>query len=340
MHVLVTGGAGYIGSTIVSALEDSGYSPVILDSLVTGNKDFLRHFPAFIGDIADKLLLQEIKQKYPTLKSVIHCAARVIVPESVEQPLLYYRENVSKTISLLENCLELGIDRFVFSSSASVYGEIQEDICDEYSPIAPQTPYSQSKYFAEQINESTCRTANLKALSLRYFNPIGADPKLRAGPFLKEPTHLLGVLTSYLSKPARSFHIYGKDWKTKDGTPIHDFIHVWDLAKAHVNAVDYLNSPHVQNEYETINLGTGLPTTVLEFVNTFSAVSGVHIPVLYSGRRPGDPKGCAASCQRAVEILKWKAEYSLAEGIRSALRWKELILTKRSLDTSSIEASI
>lgn len=323
MQILVTGGAGYIGSTICSALLDHGYTPIILDSLVTGNESFIRKIPFFMGDIADKEVLRTIKNRYPELKSVIHCAARIIVSESMADPYLYYRENVVKSLELIRNCNDFGIDKFLFSSSASVYDTDNKISVDEASACNPQSPYASTKLFVERILADFCKTVGMTGLSLRYFNPIGADPNFRTGPFVKDPTHLLGRLIA-AGKTDGSFKIFADDWPTRDGSAIRDFIHVWDLAMAHVKGIEFLSSGKIQSgSHEIFNVGTGRGTTVKEFVEIFVKVSNQKILASVVQRRPGDNAGVFAVTEKANSLLQWKAERTIESGIADSLKWLE-----------------
>ncbi|RDI95790.1 UDP-glucose 4-epimerase GalE [Meiothermus sp. QL-1] len=325
MKVLVTGGAGYIGSTVANALLDHGHTPILLDSLVTGHKAFTQGKVFYQGDIADGALLARIFAEHPDIHSTIHCAARVVVPESVEEPYLYYRENVCKSLELFKNLEALGCRRVIFSSSASVYAPAPGFLVTEDSPLGPSSPYARTKYMMELVLEDLCRATSLRAIALRYFNPIGADPKLRSGVHVREPSHVLGRLVDVALGKREAFVITGVDWPTRDGSGIRDYIHVWDLALAHVRAVERFDEvlARLGRPYGVINLGTGRGVTVKELLAAFERVYGRPIPKREAPPRPGDVAGAYASAERAWELLGWRAERSIEEGIASALAWGE-----------------
>lgn len=323
MKVLVTGGAGYIGSTIASALEDTGHTPVILDSLVTGQEAFTKERIFYKGDIADREILERIFKEHPDIHSTIHCAALIVVPESVEQPYLYYRENVCKSLELFKNLEELGYPRVVFSSSASIYAAVEGFKVTEESPKNPSSPYAHTKYMMEMVLEDISRATRLRAIVLRYFNPIGADPKYRSGIHVREPSHVLGKLVDTVLGKIPEFQITGVDWPTRDGSGIRDYIHVWDLAMAHVKAVEQFDQVigKTGQSFTVINLGSGNGVTVKELVAAFERVYGQTVPKREAPPRPGDVAGAYANADKAWELLGWKTEHSIDEGIRSALEW-------------------
>lgn len=326
MKVLVTGGAGYIGSTVCSALLDRGIQPVILDSLVTGRAAFAEGRVFYQGDIADGGLVDEIFEAHPDIEATIHCAALIVVPESVDNPLKYYRENVSKTVDLLEHLRRNGCERVLFSSSASIYRPNEDFTVDEDSAIDPKSPYARTKAMVEGILEDTATAGEVRAISLRYFNPIGADPKMRTGLQTRNPSHALGKMI-VAWEAEETFTVTGVDWPTRDGTGIRDYIHVWDLALAHVQAVvrfDEVLPPDGKSGYEAINLGTGNGTTVRELVSAFNAVVGGQLPVAEAPPRLGDGVGAFTRSTRAATRLEWRAEHSVEDGIRHSLEWRAL----------------
>jgi UDP-glucose 4-epimerase len=327
MKILVTGGAGYIGSTICSALEDSGHVPVILDSLVNGRSEFTwnRHF--YHGDIADVALLERIFREHPDIIYTIHCAALIIVPDSVARPYEYYRENVGKSIELFQNLCRLGCKRIVFSSSASIYDDAPGFMVTEASALRPRSPYARTKYMMEMVLQDYCSAYDMRGIALRYFNPIGADPQMRSGPYAPEPSHLLGKLVEVASGREPVFKITGVDWPTRDGTGIRDYIHVWDLANAHVLAMEKFEAAFQQAgspSYLVINLGTGNGVTVRELVAAFEQVHGKLLPKTETPPRPGDVAGAYANADTAKHLIGWQATHSIAEGIADALKWNEL----------------
>ncbi|HEX3816165.1 MAG TPA: UDP-glucose 4-epimerase GalE [Mycobacteriales bacterium] len=320
--VLLTGGAGYIGSTTASACRDAGIIPVILDSLVTGRAEFTAGHIFYPGDIADGALLDRIFAEHPEISAVLNFAARIVVPESVAQPMLYYRENVSKTQALLEHLDRLGCSTFVFSSSASMYAPGEDFSVDESSPLAPQNPYARTKMVVELMLRDIAATTPLNALSLRYFNPIGADPLFRTGLQSRHPTHALGRLIQ-ASQTDRKFTITGNDWPTRDGTGIRDYVNVWDLALAHVAALQRFDAAREDESYGVINLGTGEGTTVRELVTAFGSVTGLSLDIAETGPRPGDSAGCFTRSDRATKLLGWRPTQSLEDGIRQSVEWAD-----------------
>src|SRR5271169_4820854 len=237
VKVLIAGGAGYVGSTIASACLDAGISAVILDSLVTGRREFVADREFYEGDIADGPLVDRIFTEHPDIYAVIHCAALIVVSDSVADPAGYYRANVVKSLDFVTHLLRNGCRRLIFSSSASIYRASEDLTVDEESPIDPQSPYARTKAVCEAMFADIAAAHPLRVLSLRYFNPIGADPKMRTGLQARRPTHALGKLIQAAEQDV-PFLITGTDWPTRDGSGIRDYIHVWDLAAAHVAALD------------------------------------------------------------------------------------------------------
>lgn len=323
MQVLVTGGAGYIGSTIASVLEDSGHTPIILDSLVTGKREFTAGRIFYQGDIADRNILEQIFRDYPEVYCTIHCAALIVVPESVAKPHLYYTENVCKSLELFKNLHELGYPRVVFSSSASIYDAVPGFKVTEESPLKPSSPYARTKYMMEMVLEDLSKATTLRGIALRYFNPIGADPKFRSGIHAPEPSHVLGKLVDAALGKIPEFQITGANWPTRDGSGIRDYIHVWDLAMAHLKAVERFDDvlSKTKSTYTVINLGTGSGVTVKELVAAFERSYGKTINKREAPPRPGDVAGAYANADKALALLGWKAEKSIDEGIASALEW-------------------
>jgi UDP-glucose 4-epimerase len=318
--VLITGGAGYIGSTIASACLDRGITPVILDSLVTGKREFTRGRAFFEGDIADGAVVDKVFAEHPDIYAVVHCAALIVVPDSVTDPIGYYQANVSKSLDMVQHLVRNGCTRMLFSSSAAIYSPGDDLSVDEDSPIGPQSPYARTKAVCEQMFADIAAAEPLRVLSLRYFNPIGADPKLRTGLQVAEPTHAVGRLVM-AQRSGEPFRITGTDYPTRDGTGIRDYLHVWDLAEAHLSALDAFDAVLADRTSAAINLGTGLGTTVRELVAAFNSVSDIPVTAIDAPRRPGDAAGAYTRSARAAELLGWRARFSVAEGIADALRW-------------------
>jgi UDP-glucose 4-epimerase len=328
MKVLITGGAGYIGSTICSALEDHGHTPVILDSLVTGREEFTRGRIFYHDDIANAAVLERIFHEHPEIAATIHCAALIVVPESVAHPFEYYTENVAKSLQLFHTLQRLGRARVVFSSSASIYDVVPGFMVTEESPLKPSSPYARTKYMMEMILQDFCAAYDMHGIALRYFNPIGADPKLRSGIHVENPSHVLGKLVDTARGKLPVFEITGVDWPTRDGTGIRDYIHVWDLAMAHVQAVEQFDQvfQHLgdHQRYAVINLGTGRGVTVRELVTAFEKVYGQVINKVDKPPRAGDVAGAYANADTARRLLGWEARLPIEQGIADALKWGEV----------------
>jgi UDP-glucose 4-epimerase len=326
MKVLIAGGAGFIGSTVASACADHGMTPVILDNLSTGRSEFVRDRIFYYGDIADGPLIDKIFAEHPEISAVVHAAAMIVVPESVSEPLRYYRENVSKSVDFIEHVIRNGCPRYVFSSSAAIYAPGPDFSVDETSPLGPTSPYARTKVVMETVLEDCTAAYDLRVLSLRYFNPIGADPKLRTGLQNREPTHLLGQLV-HAAENGQEFALTGTQWPTRDGSGIRDYIHVWDLALAHVAALRQFDSvlpAGAERRYEVINLGTGSGTTVREFVAAFQSVSDKPLRVREAPARPGDGVGSYTRIDKARSVLGWEPQFSIADGIRDSIRWAQI----------------
>ncbi|HWJ11508.1 MAG TPA: UDP-glucose 4-epimerase GalE [Nocardioides sp.] len=322
MRVLVTGGAGYIGSTVVSALLDAGHEPVVLDDLSTGRVELVPEVPFHRGDVADTALVRRVLARHRDLTTVVHCAARVVVPESVTDPAAYYRTNVAGTLDLAATLADCGVTDLVFSSSASIYAAGDGSGLDEDTPLAPASPYARTKATAEMVLADLAAATGLRALFLRYFNPVGADPLLRTGQQHAAATHVLARLIQ-AHRAGRPFRLTGTTHPTPDGTAIRDFVHVWDLARAHVAAVERFDRALAGRPANAINLGTGSGTSVRELVRTFEAVVGQPVDVVEAPPRPGDTVGGFARCERAHHLLGWTSALSVADGIRDALAWDE-----------------
>jgi UDP-glucose 4-epimerase len=323
MSVLVTGGAGYIGGHAVLALLDRGEKPVILDNLSTGHHCTVPPgVPFFLGDVGDLDLVEQIIRTQK-VDAILHFAAKVVVSESVGDPLGYYLNNTVKTRSLLENSVRLGIKHFVFSSTAAVYGNAADTPVSENSPLAPLSPYGMSKLMSEQMLRHASEAHDLNYVILRYFNVAGADPAGRLGQLTKEATHLVKVSIETALGRRPFISIFGDDYPTRDGTCIRDYIHVSDLANAHLLALDYLRQ---KGKSRILNCGYGRGYSVKEVINTVAKVSGVSIEVKQVSRRAGDPASIIANSDE-LKRLGWKPLLNdLPTIVKHAYLWEKRTL--------------
>jgi UDP-glucose 4-epimerase len=318
MKILVTGGAGYIGSHVVKALE--GEDLVVLDNLSTGHKLAVLHGELVVGDIGDEALLENLFTKHK-FESVLHFAGSIVVPESVSDPLKYYQNNTINSHKLLSMCVKHGVKHFIFSSTAAVYGMPEDGVCTEESILKPINPYGHSKLMTEQMLWDTCAASNLKAIALRYFNVAGADPEGELGQSFPKATHLIKVASEAAVGKREFMEVYGTDYPTSDGTCVRDYIHVSDLAAAHVCALKALRAGTFQGP---INCGYGRGFSVNEVVERVKAISHVNFLVKVSGRRAGDPASLTAKVERIKEKLGWVPKYNdLDLIIESALAWEK-----------------
>jgi UDP-glucose 4-epimerase len=318
MTVLVTGGAGYIGSHVVLALRDRGRSCIVVDDLSAGSRSLL---PADVecvsSDVGDADLIGRLIEQHK-ITSIVHLAASTSVPDSIKQPLLYYANNAAKTCSLLQVAVEHKVLQFVFSSTAAVYGTPRTQMVDEDAPLNPQSPYGTSKLMAETILRDSGTAYGLRFCILRYFNVAGADPVLRAGQF--ESGALIKLATQAALGKRPKFEIFGTDYDTPDGSCIRDFIHVTDLAAAHVSALDYLAQGGAP---VTLNCGYGRGYSVLEIVAALKRVSGHDFGVKLGPRRAGDIDAIIAANDRIRRTLAWSPQYDDVDVIlRHALAWE------------------
>lgn len=323
MSILVTGGAGYIGSHMILELLDRGETVVVIDDLSTG---FRRAVPAaaklHVGDFGDKGLVTEILFANP-VDSIIHFAAKTVVPESVADPLGYYLNNTAKARNLLECAVEAGIENFVFSSTAAVYGNPKQNPVSEDDKLEPVSPYGRSKLMVEWMLADVAKACKLRYAVLRYFNVAGADPQGRAGQSTANATHLIKVAAQAAIGLRPGIDVFGVDYSTPDGSGLRDYIHVSDLASAHSAALEYLRAggPNI-----TCNCGYQRGYSVLEVVNTMKMVSGVDFPVTICGRRPGDPSAVIAANRRIKTELGWAPQFDdLAMIIGHSLEWERRV---------------
>lgn len=331
--ILVTGGTGYIGSHTTVELQAAGYDVVIIDNLSNSNEDVLDGIerisgirPEFVkGDCTDIDCLRDIFEKYNNIKGIINFAASKAVGESVEKPILYYRNNLNTLYNLLELMPIYGVKGLVFSSSCTVYGEPDENPVTEKSPIKKATsPYGNTKQISEEVIEDFINSgAPIKSTILRYFNPVGAHPSAEIGELPNGvPQNLVPYLTQTAIGIRKELSVFGNDYSTPDGSCVRDFINVVDLAKAHVCALDrMLENPECET-LEIYNLGTGNGVSVLELINAFEKATSVKVPYRIVGRRQGDIEKVWGDATKANEVLGWKAEVSIEETMRTAWNWQ------------------
>ena len=326
MTVLVTGGAGYIGGHMVLGLRDQGEKVVVLDDLSTG---FAWAVPEgvelVVGDFGDAEKVADIIAKHE-IDAIAHFAAKIVVPESVADPLGYYLNNTAKARNLIEAAVRSGVKHFIFSSTAAVYGETGAEPIGEEASLAPISPYGRSKLMVEWMLEDVSRAYDFRYVALRYFNVAGADPQGRLGQSSPKATHLIkrGVQTA-LGRYA-SMEIFGEDYQTRDGTCVRDYIQVTDLIDAHLAALDYVRKG---GESAVFNCGYGHGMTVKEVIDVVKRVSGVDFKVNVSGRRPGDPASIVAKADRIRSVLGWRPKRdNLDEIVRQALDWERRLHNK------------
>lgn len=331
-QVLVTGGLGYIGSHTVVELVQAGYEPVVLDNLSTSDYEVKERIERIVGreiifekvEMCDKDALFATFEKYPQLEGVIHFAAFLLVNESVEQPLKYYQNNMVSTMNLLKAMVQFNVPSLVFSSSCTVYGVPDVLPVDESAPIKPaESPYGNTKKMGEDVIADSCAAYGLKAISLRYFNPIGAHESGIIGEFQDgEPHHLVPYITETAIGKRAELKVFGSDYDTRDGSCIRDYIHVVDIAKAHVAAVEVAGQMNAK-AYDVINLGSGTGSTVLEMIDAFETATGIAIPHRLVDRREGDVPAVYADIKKANEVLQWKPQETLVSMLASAWKFEQ-----------------
>lgn len=334
--ILVTGGSGYIGSHTTVELQQAGYEVVIIDNLSNSNRNVIDGIeritgirPAFVeGDVTDIATLRKLFEEHPDIKGIINFAASKAVNESVQKPLLYYRNNLVSLLNLLQLMPEFGVKGIVFSSSCTVYGEPDSNPIDESAPIKPATsPYGNTKQISEEIiTDYIYSGAPIKSIILRYFNPVGAHPSAEIGELpLGVPQNLIPYLTQTAAGIRKELTVFGNDYSTPDGSCIRDFIDVVDLAKAHVIAMKRMLSNPDGDKLEIFNLGTGRGLSVLELIDSFQRATGVNVPFKIGARREGDIEKIWAEPSKANTVLGWKAEMPVEETMRNAWRWQQKI---------------
>ncbi|MFL5071529.1 MAG: UDP-glucose 4-epimerase GalE [Xanthobacteraceae bacterium] len=320
MTVLVTGGAGYIGSHMVHELVDRGEQVVVVDNFSTGFRWAVPpDVPLVEAETGDGDLMRSVMERHG-VDAIIHFAASVVVPESVSQPLDYYRNNTANSRTLIAAAVAAGVRRFIFSSTAAVYGNPAQVPVPEDAPPAPMSPYGSSKLMTEIMLRDAGEAHDLRYVTLRYFNVAGADPMLRTGQSTRGATHLIKVAVETALGVRPRIEVYGTDYPTPDGTCIRDYIHVTDLTRAHIDALRYLRA---HGASVTLNCGYGHGFSVLEVIESVKKVSGVDFSVQLGPRRPGDPARIVAACERARSLLGWQPQLDdLATIVGHALAWE------------------
>lgn len=339
MKILVTGGLGYIGSHTAVELQNEGFEVVIIDNLsnssiavldgIVGITEKRPIFEEF--DLRDKTKVQDFFARHSDVGGVIHFAASKAVGESVEKPLLYYENNLGVLVYLLQELEKKKGASFIFSSSCTVYGQADQLPITEDAPVKPaESPYGNTKQVGEEIIRDTCKvTPDLKAIALRYFNPIGAHPSVKIGELpLGVPQNLVPFITQTGIGKREQLSVFGDDYPTEDGTCIRDYIHVVDLAKAHVKALQRLLQNENSSNYEVFNLGTGKGSSVLEVIHSFERVSGKKLNYKIVPRREGDVIQAYADTQKANEVLGWKSKSTLDESLKSAWDWEQKVKSR------------
>ena len=344
-NILVTGGAGYIGSHVVVKLHEHGYNPIILDnfsnsqhSVLDGLKNITgKSFKVFEGDILDQELLNKIFTSNK-IHGVIHFAAKKAVGESVDKPLIYYKNNVSGLVSLLEAITKHRVKNLVFSSSCTVYGQPDKLPATESTPKKPaNSTYGNTKQIGEEIIEDTVLSGeNLKSMALRYFNPIGAHPSSEIGELpLGVPNNLVPFITQTAAGLRDSLTVFGDDYDTTDGTCVRDYIHVMDLADAHVSCVRHLENIQDQRHFDVLNIGTGKGNTVLEVVKAFENTSGEKLNYKIGKRRPGDVEKIYGQVDKSKDVLNWQTKLSLEQSMKDAWSWQKKLSDNQPINSVS-----
>lgn len=318
-NILVIGGAGYIGSHMVRMLAKQGYNPVVFDNLSKGHREAVAHYPFELGDLGDKARLTEVFKKYG-IEAVMHFAAFAEVGESVKEPSKYYHNNVAKVLDLLDALVENDIKYFVFSSTAATFGEPVRPKIDESHPQNPINPYGNTKLMVEKILADFDTAYGLKATALRYFNASGADDSGEIGESHNPETHLIPIVLQAAAGKRASIKMFGTDYPTPDGTCVRDYVHVNDLARAHILALEKMFKDNVS---ERFNLGSGNGFSVAEIVKEAKRITGIDFTVEKAPRRDGDPAVLVADSAKAERILGWKPQYNLTRIIETAWNWEQ-----------------
>lgn len=335
MKIVVTGGLGFIGSHTVVELQNEGFEVVVIDNLSNSSESVLEGIEKITGkkpifekmDLRDKASVSDFFKRHNDIQGVIHFAASKAVGESVENPLLYYENNINALVYVLQELKELPNANFIFSSSCTVYGQAEKMPITEDASVQPaMSPYGNTKQIGEEIITDVAKVTNINSILLRYFNPIGSHPSAQIGELpLGVPQNLVPFITQTAIGLREKLSVYGNDYPTPDGTAIRDYIHVVDLAKAHVVALQRLLNKQNLQKVETFNLGTGKGSSVLDVITTFEKVSGQKLNYQIVGRREGDVIEAYANTEKANTILGWKAQSTLEDSLASAWKWEQKI---------------
>lgn len=320
MSILVTGGAGYIGSHVISLLGAAEKDILVLDNLSTGRKENILFGELIVGDLNDQSLLDDIFIKYK-IDAVLHFAGSIVVPESVTNPILYYQNNTENSLRLIKTCLKFKTRKFIFSSTAAVYGLPEGGVASEETALNPINPYGRSKLMTEWMLEDTSKAHDFSYVALRYFNVAGASSTGKIGQSTPNATHLLKIAAEVVAKKRKGMSIFGNDYPTPDGTCIRDYIHVDDLSQAHLNALKYLEG---NKKSQVLNCGYGHGFSVKEVLNTVESVTGEKLEVDIGSRRDGDAITLISKAQKIKNILGWTPKYDdLSYIVKSAIEWEK-----------------
>jgi len=334
--VLVTGGCGYIGAqTIIEIIKDQTFSPISIDNFLNSTPETISRIKQITGETVKNYALnlchydelQKVFEENPDIVGIIHFAALKSVPESVAKPLAYYENNLDSLINLLKCCEKFNIKHFIFSSSCSVYGNVKTLPVDENTPFGiPECPYAHTKQIGEDILKSTVKATPINAIALRYFNPAGADPTGLIGESARNAPNLVPIITRTAARLLPVMKVFGNDYKTRDGSCIRDYIHIVDIASAHVHALKYLVQNKNKASFDVFNLGSGEGVTVFEAIRAFEKVSQVKLNYEVSPRRPGDVEAIYSNNDKASSELGWKPQHTLEEMMQSAWDWQRKMM--------------
>lgn len=340
--ILVTGGCGYIGShAMIELIKQTSFEVISVDNCINSSPDTLCRIGQITGrdiknyqiDLCDKSLVFKVFEENPDIVGVIHFAALKAVGESVEKPAWYYHNNFESMLNVLEACAKYGVKNFIFSSSCSVYGNVSQLPVKEDTPLSPtESPYAHTKKVGEEIIQNFVRVNDVNAISLRYFNPVGGDMSgLNGENPINKPSNLVPVITQVAVGILPKLTVFGSDYATRDGSCIRDYIHVTDIAEAHIKAMEYLLASKNSGRYDVFNLGSGEGVTVLEVIKAFERVTGRTFSYEIGPRRPGDVEAVYSDSSKALNLLGWKTKFGIDDMMSSAWRWQENVLKEKQV---------